>query len=80
MSNLTRRQHYVPRVFLGRWAPDKIYLRVLDKESGHVKPISVGDSMVQSWYYENPDEVRNNELEKAFIARAVTEDQSTSSG
>lgn len=66
MSGLTRRQHYVPRVYLGRWAPDKTNLLVTDKESGDSKQMSIRDSMVQSWYYENPNEERNNELERAF--------------
>lgn len=68
MSGLTRRQHYVPRVYLGRWAPDETNLLVTDKESGDSKLMSIRDSMVQSWYYENPDDERNNELEKAFQA------------
>ena len=66
MSDLTRRQHYVPRVYLGRWASDGTNLLVWDKQAGSAKPMSVRDSMVQSWYYEKPDEARNNELEKAF--------------
>ncbi|KVL25412.1 hypothetical protein WS97_00365 [Burkholderia territorii] len=66
MNKLVRRQHYVPRVYLRRWAPDGTNLLVTDKEDATSRTMSVIDTTVESWYYENPNAKRDNELEKAF--------------
>lgn len=63
---LTKRQHYVPEVYLRAWSDEKGKLVVYNKENGsHIKP-NVDNICLEKYYYGDPVAPPNNELERKF--------------
>lgn len=64
--SLTKRQHYVPRVYLRAWVNDTGTVNVLDKETGNEIFPTVENICLEKYYYEDPQSPPTNELEDKF--------------
>lgn len=63
---ITKRQHYVPRVYLRSWGDENGNIKVLDKIKGKAIYPNVENICLEKYYYEHPELKPTNELEKKF--------------